>query len=188
MLAAIENGMIDCKPRLVIYQAITPHVARSAGKTTWDLRGPKYVFRNGRLAYGGHFNDQIHKRIFAQVLRQLKKSNFYLKFWQGRYVVTDNDIELFLHIVDSARNKLVEQFPEVQFQVIFWDNQPDDATTLKIRTGLKALTIPVLPVSDILPNFVADAKRYKISPYDEHPNALAHRLIAEFVVSHLTHP
>ena len=47
MLAALDHGLVqrivDCMPRLAIYQAFVGHVARVAGLAVWDEHGPKYL-------------------------------------------------------------------------------------------------------------------------------------------------
>ncbi len=189
MLSAIESDLIDCKPKLVIYQAIVAHVARSAGYSSWDKHGPKYLLRNGRITFDGHFDDQNttdswYKR---KAIAQMKKSHIYRRFFLGRnrFNIADCDIQLFLKIVDASRTKLSQSFPEGEFHVILWDKEPDDATYLKVRNGLKSLSIEFHLVSEILPNFSEDAGRYEIGPHDTHPNSVAHRAIAEYVVDNL---
>jgi hypothetical protein len=181
MLSAIENGLIDCTPKWAIYQVLSGHVARSAGYGSWDKHGPKYILRNGQLTRNGHFDDSIKKGIF----NQLEKSHFYRIFVKDRYTITDNDIKIFLEIVDTSRRKLVEKYPEIEFHVILWNKMPDDATYLKVRNGLKSLSIKFHLVSDMLPDFFEDIEKYEISTYDKHPNPIAHQMIAEYVVNNI---
>jgi hypothetical protein len=188
MLSAIENGMIDCKPELVIYQVLTTHIARSAGYSSWDQHGPRYVLRNKRLIYNGHFDDQGEASfsINERILFQLEKSNFYRKFIikVDKYTITDHDIQLFLEIVDDSRSKLVKKFPEVEFHVILWDKSPDDLTYLKVRDGFNQKSIQFHLVSDMLPGYSEDKTKYEII-YDRHPNTIAYQLIAEYVVKNI---
>ncbi len=37
-------------------------------------------------------------------------------------------------------------------------------------------------ISDILPGFIENKAQYELGAYDKHPNAIAHQLIAEYVV------
>jgi len=211
MLAAIENKLIDCKPQSVIYQAITTHVARSAGYSSWDKHGPKYIWRNGQLTYGGRFDSQeednsyiknkitsFKKKIVEQlkklpffnketILAQLKKSYLYNKFLfrQDKYTLTDYDIQVFLEIVNASRTKLAEKFPGVDFNVILWDNDPNDPTYLKIKEGFKTLSIHYHLVSNILPGLSENIEKYELSVYDKHPNPKTHKLIAEYVVKNI---
>jgi hypothetical protein len=47
--------------------------------------------------------------------------------------------------------------------------------------------IPVDLVEDILPGYNTDREKFQISSTDTHPNALANRLLAQYVVSKLAH-
>jgi hypothetical protein len=47
--------------------------------------------------------------------------------------------------------------------------------------------IPVAFVEDILPGYNADPGKFQLSTMDTHPNALANRLLAQYVVSKLAH-
>jgi hypothetical protein len=191
MLSAIENGMIDCNPKVVIYQALTTHVARSAGYSSWDEHGPKYVLRNEQLIYNGHFDDldqeDVSHSINEKIVFQLEKSNFYRKFIneEDKYTINNHDIQLFLEIVDGSRSKLVEKFPEVEFHVILWNKSPDDVTYLKVRDGFNQRSIKFHLVSDMLPRFSGNKEKYEISTYDRHPNSMAYQLIAKYVVNNI---
>ena len=182
MLSAIDNGMIGCKPKSVVYQAVSAHVARSAEASSWDSHGPMYVLRNGQLKYNGHFDNQkeIEYTIMNKAVSQLEKSYLYIRFIKKS---TDYDINLFLAIVDGSRRKLVEIFPEVQFHVILWDH-PDDAVYLKVRDGLEQRSIKFHLVSDMLPGYPSDMERYVIK-HDGHPNPIAHQLMAEYIVKNM---
>jgi hypothetical protein len=61
MLAAIEAGIVErtarCQPTHAIYQAVYHHVLRSAGKWSWDHRGPRYVLTDrGDVERNGSFD------------------------------------------------------------------------------------------------------------------------------------
>jgi hypothetical protein len=47
---------------------------------------------------------------------------------------------------------------------------------------LRTAGLQVHQVDDMLPGNITDESRYEISRYDNHPNALANDLIAEYVV------
>ncbi len=190
MLSAIENNLISCNPKYVIYQAHHVHAARSAGYSSWDYHGPKYIIEGGELVFCGNFDDSeypTYTKIKRKIYNQLNKSNFFIKYFskKDRYTITDNDISLFLNIVSTAQEKLIKKFPNVKFHVILWDKTPSDKTYLKIRKGLNLMTNNIHYVSDILPNLCDDTKKYEISKYDTHPNPLAHKLIAEYVVNNI---
>jgi hypothetical protein len=51
-----------------------------------------------------------------------------------------------------------------------------------MKEGLRKKDIEFHLISDILPNFTDSISTYEISPYNKHPNALAHRHIAQYAV------
>lgn len=185
MLSAIQNGMVRCNPKLIIYQALVRHIARSAGQTHWDKRGPKYVLRDGHLESGGHFDDEVVSFLEKKIETQLIKSSFYKKYFRNVYGYTDHDIELLLEIVDASRLGLLRDHPTAKFEIILWDRHPEDETYKQMKSGFAARSIKIHLVSDILPGFPEEIARYEISEYDTHPSALAHRLIAEYIVEEL---
>ena len=187
MLSIIENGLIDCKPRFAIFQTMKAHVYRAAGYAPWDKHGPKYVLRDGRLVRDGHFDDRDELFSLLKILleTELEKSQLYRKYQYSEYRVTDDDIQLYLHIVDTARRKLVEAFPGLEFRVVLWDKEPDDRIYLQVKDGFESLSIRFHLVSDMLPGLRENPEKYELNIYDPHPNALAHQLIAEYVAEHI---
>lgn len=184
MLAAIENALVRCTPDHVIYQAIVEHVGRSAGYAHWDMHGPKYVLRNGSLKYAGHFDDVDNGFVFRKFNNQLRKSHLYTKLDWMRYrdAITENDIQLFLAIVNESRRKLMSMHPHLKFHVLLWDDNPDDPDLVKIKQGLEEISMNVHYISGILPGYRQNNKQYELNKYDSHPNARAYRIIAEYVV------
>lgn len=180
MLAAIENDMVNCKPKLAVYQAAVFHIERSAGYVPWDRHGPRYILRDGDLLHDGHFDDRRHE---ISILNQLKKSSIYEKHISRR--ITEYDFQLFFSIVAVSRSKLAEKFPGIEFHVILWDPHPDGRFYLKVRNGFESLSIRFHLVSDMLPGCHENKAEYEISRYDNHPNSVAHRLIAEYVVKNI---
>jgi len=179
MLSAIENGLVDCKPRIAVCQMITNHVARAAGHPSWGRHGPKYILQNGRLKHDGHFDDGT-SYIGRVVSAQLERSSLYRRLLKKEApTVTDHDIRLFLEIVDASRRRLLDDYPGVEFHVILWDAKATDRIYQKARDGLEAKPIRFHLISDILPGFPKNREKYEISAYDKHPNSMVHQLIAE---------
>jgi hypothetical protein len=192
MLSAIEHGVVerivDCDPEAAIYQTFPFHVARSAGYASWDEHGPKYLMRAGHVEYVGHFDDRQHRfaAIFNAITEQFNKSSFYRNFVSpDRYSFTEDDIELFLSIVAESRRKLIARYPTAQSHVVLWNIGEDKATLQKIWKGLKERGVQIHLISDILPNFRESRSKYEISTHDRHPSPLAHRLIAEYLVTNV---
>ena len=188
MLAAIQNGMVRCKPKLIIYQALVRHIARAAGHTHWDKHGPKYVMRDGHLEYDNHFDDVEVSFLEKKIETQLTKSSFYKKYFRNVNNYTDQEIQLFLEIVDASRLELLRDHPTAEFQIILWDRDPEDETYKKMKNGFAKRSMKVHLVSDILPGFPEEQAKYEISVYDSHPSALTHRLIAEYVSREILEP
>jgi len=196
MLSALEHGVVDrivdCKPTVAIYQALVEHIARSAGLSTWDKHGPKYSLSNGTLKYDGHFDDHssmdrgdIISRVRVRAQAQIDKSFFYRKYFtNSRYSIHDRDVELFIEIINASRNKFMNSYPGSAFHVILWDassDSPNHRYSKMVQEGLQKKGISLHIISNILPNLSERRSAYQISPYDQHPNALAHTYIAQYV-------
>ncbi len=190
MLSALEHGLVDrivdCKPSVAIYQALAIHAARSAGLSPWDSHGPKYtLLPNGILKYDGRF-DEANSTIAARLEGQIQKSFIIKKYYNiWRYKV-DNDanVSLFLEIVDTSRKIFTNKYPGSSFHVIFWDNHDElvkNEYCNVIINGLRKKGIDLDLISNILPDYSAKPSTYEI-PQDGHPNALAHRRIAQYVM------
>ena len=201
MLAAIEQGLLSskghCRPSHVVYQAIPTHVSRVAGLEAWDRHGPRYVMKpNGLIQLDGHFDDRspatiqewlkaTHHSLRPQIQTTLEASALYRTVLRSHRPVEFQDVALFGAIVGAAKESMTAAFPGAEFHVIFWDYDDDAVVGEQIQTQLKGLGVSVHPVSSILTNFPAARAEYEISPYDRHPNAQAHALIADFVAQRL---
>jgi len=187
MLSAIENNIVDdvinCKPKYAIYQALVSHVDRSAGLSSWDTHGPRYVFSaEGEVTYDGHFDDSLP--IKRKVLDQLGKSFIYKKYIDRKESISRANTELFIGIVDKASRSLKERHPGLKFHVILWDIPKKNYEL--IMSKLKAKKIPVHPIGEILPDYPASKSTYQVSPpYDAHPNFHANEYIADYIITHI---
>lgn len=195
MLSALQHGLVrdtvQCDPTRVshvFYQGITDHISRSAGRLWWWERGPKYVLTdNGGVRLDGRFedNDDFQDRSLVQILgAQIYKSMIYHKIVQGRYVSKYGRglIDLYLEIIDEARRVALADYPAADFHVLLWDE--DNADNRAIREGLRQRGINLHLMSHILPNYRADDlnQQYRIHVRDPHPNALANKLIAQYLI------
>ncbi|HVB78942.1 MAG TPA: hypothetical protein VNE82_03215 [Candidatus Binataceae bacterium] len=177
MLRAIETGRVERiakRLNLVIYEAIPDHVRRAAGYDQWDRYGPRYVLEpDGAVRYTGPFHRHADK--WAHLMRRC---------WTCRYIRahlrwrrSPADVALFAAVVGRARD-LIKQRYGARFVVVFWDNSAGS------RQMVRALTqkhITVYRVSDIIPDLNTKRLKYVISPFDQHPNATADRLIGGFL-------
>jgi hypothetical protein len=185
MLSAIEHGLLDSivrvKPVCAIYQAIPGHINRLLGLNPWGRRGPRYILGEGnRVKYAGFFHEVNERNyILRKIENQMDKSHLYKRISRGINKINDDDIELFIRMVARSKQLLEKQYPGIQFHVILWDYKGRLSDT--IIEALKGEGINTHLISNILPDFHQDQPKYRISPHDWHPNALAHELIAKYV-------
>jgi hypothetical protein len=201
MLATLEQGRVasdsHCRPSHIVYQAIPSHVSRAAGLEAWDHHGPRYGWRpDGRIAQQGHFDDVRpatplqwlrvgHRQLHGRLQGWLEASVLYRTLLNSHRPVTPEDVALFAAIVSSAKQTASRLYPGVTFQVLFWDYDDDAEVGEQVLSQLRAQGVVVHPMSTILPGFPATRALYEISPYDRHPNAQAHAMIADFIAREL---
>lgn len=182
MLAALQAGRVDaivrCRPSHVIYQGILSHVERVAGLTTWDEHGPRYVLTpGGGVALAGRFDDE--------------KTAHPWKGWLSRWLTYDTlfgrrraagpyEIALYAEILAEARAFVEGHYPGAQFHVLLWDDRGMPAHDPTIQ-ALQSKALRLHRITEILPGYDADKPRYELSPFDHHPTAEAHGLIARYV-------
>jgi hypothetical protein len=211
MLAAIADGRVRCvvdsRPRYAIYVATLDHGARVAGRYPWQDGAPRYrLDLDGEPRLNGHFHGEgrapgfLDSHVFriipgaAPWLRwQLGKSSIYrmtgTRGWATTLTTLD-DIHLSLAIVRKSRELLLEDYPGLEFHVIFWPLQFTQCRALyrEMLDGFRQLNMPVHRVEEILPGYDLEVPdryqtRYVLSPFDWPPNALANRLLAQYVVT-----
>ncbi len=186
MLAALDHHIVsdiascDGLP-IAIYQALFEHIPRSAGLSEWDSHGPRYTLGpDGTAVFSGNFDDG---KLPPFILRESGKYHTADRILAFKSSLKDWDLSLFVSIVTTAKVRFEQQFPGGKFHVLLWDDEdhPHNTTVLEalVRNG-----IYVHPVSRIFPHKGPESVVYKI-PHDGHPNALAHRLIAHYVVDHI---
>lgn len=201
MLAALQHGHLEsrghCRPLHVVYQAIPDHVSRAAGLEAWDFHGPRYVMSaDGGVRQDGHFDDvphtalldrlrTFHRQFPAQVKTALEQSALYRLLLRSHRSVDAQDVALFGGIVGEVKQLIEKTYPGAQFHILFWDYDDDQQVVEQIQRELAHRGVQVSAISDILPDFPAARSRYEISPYDRHPNSMAHETIADFVAQSL---
>jgi hypothetical protein len=185
MLAQLEQGVVErtitCRPQHAIYQAIVPHIARVAGRAFWDKHGPRYrITADHQVVLSGHFNDSPAARVISAL--RLPDMQIYARLFGEQRPYSDADVELFLAVVQRAREVFERQYPQGKFHVLLW-HYPGDQVYDKVMHGLRARQLDVRPVDEILPQYASHPARYEIGAHDTHPNAQAHDLIAQYVVT-----
>jgi hypothetical protein len=213
MLAALQDGrvrrVVNSTPRYAFYVAIPAHVARVAGQAWWEDGAPRYrLDPDGDPFPDGHFHDlgRAHGFLDSRVFRiipgaapwlrsQLGKSSIYRMIRTQEGATTQDDLHLLLAIVRKSRELLLEDYPGLEFHVIFWPSNIIEYRALyrDMLDGFLKLNIPVHRVEENIPGYDLDVParyqtRYLIAPSDGHPNALANRLLARYVVSRILPP
>lgn len=191
MLSALEHGIVedalDCLPKYAIYQSIPGHVRRTAGLVGWDPHGPRYELGEAEgVSFQGNFDDRADDggilQIVDRTINQLNKSFLYTTTLGKNRSIHSADVKLTVNIVKAAKDFIETRFAGSEFHVLFWDSLEDDRAEEMI-TGLKERAIRIHLMSDILPGYFASdfGSTYRITN-DGHPNPLAHKMIADYVV------
>jgi hypothetical protein len=197
MLAGLEHDrvqqLVDTPPTYAFYVAAPIHVWRVAGRTSWGRHAPRYVLtEDGTVRQAGYYDtksldEKLGFGYDSRIMGQLDKSALWRTLSNRDFRVTDDDIRLYLAVVRRSQELLTAQYPGIQFHIILWPNQnaPQQRYVYeKMRTGFLQMGYPVHLVEAILPDYWShDRSRYILGPGDHHPNALADRLLAKFVLS-----
>jgi len=188
MLSAVEHGLVnkvvDCKPKYAIFQTGFFQVPRAAGYAEWDEHGPKYILsEDGRVKYAGHFDDTFGGWLTKKLL---KRSAIYLKLYQYNVFVSKKDIDRYIAIVIASKNELQKEFSGLEFHIIYW-NYNEDKTDKGIVERLQKEAVNVHLISDILPDFNKKKSDYQIGVSDQHPNFMANKYIANYIVRNILH-
>jgi len=203
MLAQLEQGVVDaaieCRPAFVIYQALPGHVSRAVGLEGWES-GPKYVSgKDSLVLWQGRFDEEkprhllgrlraFHRNLPTNAKRYLEKSAMYRALLFMHRPVNDDDIDVFLRIVDRSRQIIESRYAGASFHIVFWDFSGENPIESKVIGGLKEKGIPVHLISTILPEYRGHEERFKIHHADGHPNSLAHDLVADYIVKTIITP
>ena len=173
------QNAVRCKPTDAVFLMIPSHIWRAAGATNrWDTNGPRYrLGSDGRPVRDGALGDE---------------DPYNWRRWiglspSGKKAAT----RLTVAILAEAMDELKRRFPGIRthliaYRVIGWtdsDLSPDDMA--RFEHDLQQAGIMPLPLEAIIPRFRFAYEDYVVAPTDSHPNALAHRLIAEFILREL---
>ena len=198
MLAELEQGVVSkevaCAPqdvKYIIYTATHDQVRRAGGLRTIDQHhGPHYVLKaDGSVVLQGQFGE-VHTRA-ANIRAQLEKSWFYRKMVGGNAIYlrryNSGDVKLYLAIVDSARKLSKKLYPESEFHVLAWGNDPlhrdkDGSLRDRMISGLVKKGLSVRRVNDILPGSDDNKPIYLMGEFSLHPTRAANDRIAEYIV------
>lgn len=191
MLSALEHGIVDnsiteCKTSTAFYSSIPDHLIRVDGRRLWEQSDPKYILINNKPVYIGHFGD-YEKHISKYLMKILRKSQTFI--YINRLIVfkrmslnQDEYIKnraLYLAIVLKSESILKEKYNVDRFVNLLWDwNDP------YLPKALDKNYSEYYFVNPILLNYGRDYSKFLIKG-DEHPNKLANKILADFLVKQL---
>jgi hypothetical protein len=188
MLSALEHGMVDSiidgPPGYAIYQAIADHVPRAAGLKSWGKHDPRYILSdNGKVTYAGSFDEKgggVFQWFWSEAMK-CHVADTIVQSYRNRHAYDQANVELFAAVVSASRDIIETRYKGCEFHLILWESGetgPDSIMEALERHGLR-----VHQIGDMLPERSKRRTEYKISEHDNHPSALAHDLIAEYVVN-----
>ncbi len=180
MLANIEYRVSDdiknySGKKIAIYSALYAHIKRSAGKADWDKRGPNYQMVDGELKYTGSFD--YSKYYYTRVIKEVQSRSLLYKMLINNIQITNDDKEQYLEILKKT-NKIFKE-KNIPFYILINDNVDKNDDFNFLTTELKKYAINYIFVSDAISS--NDIKKYAISKYDNHPNGLCNKVVAELL-------
>jgi hypothetical protein len=190
MLSLLEHNfaeqVVRQPPALAVFLTIPDHLARIEGLCPYSDGYPRYVLNSrGEAVAAGTFAgtlDPLNRAFRDWNMGWVKTRGLF----SWRPLAGDAD-QLYLAIVLSARDQIQRRFPGCRFEVVLWETDPwaADQWGHRVEAGLRNEGISVHRAEEFLPGRWQNPDRYRISPMDVHPNALAADLMADFVVHRL---
>ena len=188
MLAALEHGIaskiIKVEPEYIIYTAIPDHLRRILNRKSWGDSDPKYILENGEAKYVGSFNQD--KSLYNTVSNKVLESMIAGKFFKEQ--IDNYGIELFGAIVKASRDHAKKLYPNSKFIVIFWGDSYEAEKCRKMKQALTKNGIEIHDIDAMIPKYYTEYQKYQIKPPKEpHPNALACKLIGDYITNKIVH-
>lgn len=191
MLVALENNIGEsslngCVPRYVFYQHISDHARRVAGKSEWEVVGPRYTLTEdgSRVRYVGQGNwsnmpcEEGNLRTWVNW--QIAKSSIGRRVVNLKRKMSRRDVDLLIGVVQCAEKKVKEKWPNARFVVLTWEQKSMDQYSASCVLSRKG--VDVIYISDILPAFEERRNTLTIR-LDGHPNRQCYSEIAAYLVN-----
>jgi len=199
VVASLEQGVFarqtPCPPTHVVYLALPHHVLRAAGRTAFSRRSPRYELdASGVPVYRGTPSPPAEPnaggKLVERAVEQLDKSNLRrLLALRREPRPTEADLRLYFALVRRIRELLASQYPDAELHVLAWGLHGWFGGGVdRFRAGLRAVVPRVHVVEDVLPRYAESPHLYALDPLDEHPNARAHEIIADYVADRILSP
>lgn len=179
-LAGLQSGRFEkavhCKPTDAVFLMIPELVWRTVGFTNpWDTNGPRY-----RLDAGGH-------PVKAGTLGDPAPYNW--RRWIGLRPISKGDAkQLAVAVIAEAMAELKRRYPGIRthlilYRVASWTDVDFTVDELvQLEYDLQQAGLTPIPLEAIIPNYRFSMQDYILHPADSHPNARAHRRIAQFIL------
>jgi hypothetical protein len=179
-LAGLQSGRfqhaVRCKPTDAVFLMIPSLIWRANGVTNpWDTNGPRYrLGADGRPVRDGKLGDP---------------DPYNWRRWIGLTPIGKGDAsKLAVAVVAEAMSELKRLYPGIRthfisYRVASWGDTGFSSEDLAgFEYHLQQVGILPLPLEAIIPRYRFALQDYILGPGDYHPNARAHRLIAEFIL------
>jgi hypothetical protein len=179
-LAGLQSGRfqraVRCRPTDAVFLMIPSLIWRASGVTNpWDTNGPRYrLGADGRPVRDGTLGD---------------RDPYNWRRWIGLNPISKGEASrLATAVVVEAMSTLKRFYPGIRthfisYRVASWGDTALSSDDLgAFEYDLQQAGIMPLPLEAIIPRYRFALRDYILDPIDYHPNARAHRLIADFIL------
>jgi hypothetical protein len=179
-LAGLQSGRFEhavhCRPTDAVFLMIPSLIWRASGVTNpWDTNGPRYRLRaDSRPVRDGKLGDP---------------DPYNWRRWIGLAPVSKGDASrLAAAVVVEAMSELKQLYPGIRthfisYRVARWSDTGFSSGDLAaFEYDLEQAGVLPLPLEAVIPRYRFALRDYVLGPDDYHPNARAHRLVAEFIL------
>ena len=179
-LAGLQSGRfqhaVHCRPTDAVFLMIPSLIWRASGVTNpWDTNGPRYrLGADGRPVRDGKLGDP---------------DPYNWRQWIGLAPVSKADASrLAAALIVGAMSELKQLYPGIRthfisYRVARWGDTGFSSEDLAaFEYDLEQAGVLPLPLEAVIPRYRFALRDYVLGPGDYHPNARAHRLVAEFIL------
>ena len=185
MLRMLETGRLGgsaAPVKHVIYQALSAHVVRAAGRARWGFTAPSYRISGDTVRFAGPLYGSASLRALYTV-RKSDLGRFLLERRHYAVPPTDSEIDLYARIVEKAA-ALARNDLGARFTILYWDADRD-ATTKRVFDRLAATGLPLIRTTSLVTRRELDSLRF---PHDYHPTREAYRRLEAGLATELAAP
>jgi hypothetical protein len=179
-LAGLQSGLfqraVRCRPTDAVFLMVPSLIWRASGVTNpWDTNGPRYrLGADGRPVRDGTLGDP---------------DRYNWRRWTGLNPISKGEASrLAVAVIVEAMSELKRLYPGIRthfisYRVVSWSDTDFSSEDLAaFEYDLQQAGVMPLPLEAIIPRYRFALSDYVLDTTDYHPNAQAHRLIAEFIL------